>query len=222
MAPFFQVYARRSDGKLQTAKTGSIKDAKEPNEPLPEQLITKPNAQGISDFYRPCLPGHAKEIDWRRKLAGMLIREIGTPDMQGERNFSFWQACVLTLLKIRTSSSPHFLRTIDSMNISGSKPQTTMLIRPRPRHMQAEVMSVKMLIFTVTHKAERSDTEALRTSFPTCSGLLRTRLGIQTTALAASVHQRKSNSKEKLKPERRVKVQNPNRKPARSNPMGLP
>lgn len=84
MAPFFAVYARRSDGSLQTSKVGSLKASKEPNEPTDAQLNPKPNAQGVSDYYRLCEPGHGKELDWRRKLGGMLVRELsGNAELQG-------------------------------------------------------------------------------------------------------------------------------------------
>lgn len=75
MAPHYPLYVKRSDGQLDTK---SSKSAREPNEPPPDQLSQKPNAQGVCDFYRQCGLGDAKEEDWRRKLAGMLIREIGT------------------------------------------------------------------------------------------------------------------------------------------------
>lgn len=77
MAPFYSVYARRSDGLLATSKAGSLKASKEPNEPTSAQLDSKPSAQGVSDYYRLCEPGHGKEVDWRRKLGGMLVRELG-------------------------------------------------------------------------------------------------------------------------------------------------
>lgn len=80
MAPFYPLYVRRSDGKpeVRTSKT-----AKELNQPTAEQLDTKPNTQGISDFYRLCLSGETKEVDWRRKLGGMLMREIGEKEHRG-------------------------------------------------------------------------------------------------------------------------------------------
>ena len=84
MAPFFAVYPRRSDGRLQISKAGSLKSAQESNEPTIAQLDSKPNAQGVSDYYRICEPGHSKEVDWRRKLGGMLIREVGgASEVQG-------------------------------------------------------------------------------------------------------------------------------------------
>lgn len=84
MAPWYPVYCRRSDGKLETSKSASLKAPKEKNEPTAEQLNPKPNAKGICDYYRACEPGHGKEIDWRRKLGGMLVRELGSKDTQRE------------------------------------------------------------------------------------------------------------------------------------------
>jgi len=72
MAPFYPIYVRRSDGKIEIKSKGG----RELNQPIASQLDTKPNAQGISDFYRECPAGDTKEVDWRRKLGGMLVREI--------------------------------------------------------------------------------------------------------------------------------------------------
>lgn len=84
MAPFYSVYPRRTDGSLQNSKAGSLKASKELNEPTAAQLDSKPNAQGVSDYYRLCEPGHGKEMDWRRKLGGMLVRELGgSAELQG-------------------------------------------------------------------------------------------------------------------------------------------
>ena len=77
---FYPLYIRRSDAKRFTkGKYG----AKEPNEPTSEQLNADPDANGISDFYREIPVGEMKEIDWRRKLGGMLIREIGGKEHRG-------------------------------------------------------------------------------------------------------------------------------------------
>lgn len=79
MTLFYVLYVRRSDGKLDTA--GS-KGQKEKNEPTADQLDQTPNAQGVSDYYRPLGEEEPKYIDWRRKLGGMLAREIGGNDYQ--------------------------------------------------------------------------------------------------------------------------------------------
>lgn len=77
MARFYPLYVRRSDGVLETV--GKNKK-REKNEPLPEQLDAKPDSKGVSDYYRPLSRDDAKHLDWRRKLGGMLIREIGTKE----------------------------------------------------------------------------------------------------------------------------------------------
>lgn len=77
MARFHPLYIRRSDGVLETV--GRDKK-KEKNEPTAEQLDAKPDAKGVSDYYRPLSRDDAKHLDWRRKLGGMLIQEIGSKE----------------------------------------------------------------------------------------------------------------------------------------------
>jgi hypothetical protein len=72
MARFYPIYVRRSDGRVEvTSKKG-----KEKNEPSPEQLDRTPNAKGVCDYYREIPEHEPKHIDWRKKLAGMLVREL--------------------------------------------------------------------------------------------------------------------------------------------------
>lgn len=80
MAPFYPVYIARSDGKLEiTSKSGK----KELNQPTAQQLDSTPDARGVSDFYKKLEDGDPKEVDWRRKLGGMLIRELGGKEHHG-------------------------------------------------------------------------------------------------------------------------------------------
>ena len=80
MAPFYPVYIARSDGKLEiTSKSRK----KELNQPTAEQLDSTPDSKGVSDFYTKLEDGDAKEVDWRRKLGGMLVRELGGKEHQG-------------------------------------------------------------------------------------------------------------------------------------------
>ena len=72
MAPYYALVVRRSDGKLQAKAHGSS----ELNEPTKEQLNQAPNSQGICDFYRLCKADDSKVLDWRRKLGGMLMKEM--------------------------------------------------------------------------------------------------------------------------------------------------
>lgn len=80
MVMFHVLYVRRSDGKLTT----SSKKQKEKNEPTAEQLDQTPNAQGVSDYYRPITEDEPKYLDWRKKLGGMLARELCRDDLQRE------------------------------------------------------------------------------------------------------------------------------------------
>lgn len=77
MGRFLPLYVRRSDGKLETVNTHK---RKEPNQPTPEQLDMKPDAKGTSDYYREVPMDEPKHLDWRRKLGGMLARELGWSD----------------------------------------------------------------------------------------------------------------------------------------------
>ena len=50
---------------------------KELNQPTAEQLDSKPDATGTSDYYRVVTIDEPKHLDWRRKLGSMLSRELG-------------------------------------------------------------------------------------------------------------------------------------------------
>lgn len=76
MGRFYPIYLRRSDGKLETVSHGK----RELNQPTSAQLNTKPNADGISDFYRLVTIDEPKHLDWRRKIGGMLARDLGLKD----------------------------------------------------------------------------------------------------------------------------------------------
>jgi len=73
MARFYPVYCRRSDGKAEVLGKGR---RRETNLPTEEQLDQRPNKNGVSDYYREVAPDEAKHLDWRRKLGGMLAREV--------------------------------------------------------------------------------------------------------------------------------------------------
>ncbi|KAF2838748.1 hypothetical protein M501DRAFT_955621, partial [Patellaria atrata CBS 101060] len=75
MTRFYPLYVRRSDGKLEIP-AGS-KGKKDKNQPTDDQLDRTPDAKGVSDYYREIGPDELKHLDWRRKLAGMLVRELG-------------------------------------------------------------------------------------------------------------------------------------------------
>lgn len=73
MTRFYPVYARRSDGRLEVLAKGKRKEV---NEPTAEQLDQKSDKNGVSDYYREVSPDESKHLDWRRKLGGMLAREL--------------------------------------------------------------------------------------------------------------------------------------------------
>ncbi|KAK4543605.1 hypothetical protein LTR36_005500 [Oleoguttula mirabilis] len=83
MARFYPLYVRRSDGRLEIIAKGK---RNEHNEPTTDQLDQKPDKHGISDFYREVSLDEMKSLDWRRKLGGMLARELNWKDKSGTDN----------------------------------------------------------------------------------------------------------------------------------------
>jgi len=81
MAPFYPLYVRRSDGRLEAT---THHKRKERNEPTSEQLDRKPDAHGVSDYYREVSIDETKHLDWRRKLGGLLARDLGVKDDLGQ------------------------------------------------------------------------------------------------------------------------------------------
>jgi hypothetical protein len=81
MARFYPLYVRRSDGKLEVVARGK---RTETNQPTDEQLDQKPDRNGISDYYREVGVDEAKHLDWRRKLGGMLAREMDFKDKNAQ------------------------------------------------------------------------------------------------------------------------------------------
>lgn len=80
MARFYPVYARRSDGKFEVVSKGKRTEI---NQPTDDQLDQKPDKDGISDYYREVGLTEQKHLDWRRKLGGMLARELQWKDKSG-------------------------------------------------------------------------------------------------------------------------------------------
>ena len=77
MARFYPLFVRRSDGRLEVIARGKRKEI---NQPTDEQLDQRPDKNGISDYYREVASDEAKHLDWRRKLGGMLAREMDWKD----------------------------------------------------------------------------------------------------------------------------------------------
>lgn len=80
MAPYHLVYLARSDGKLEIITKAKKKEA---NAPTEAQLDDSTDSNGTKDYYKALDVGDAKEVDWRRKLGGMLMREIGDKEHLG-------------------------------------------------------------------------------------------------------------------------------------------
>ncbi|KAG9525221.1 hypothetical protein KCV07_g1421, partial [Aureobasidium melanogenum] len=76
MGRFHPVYIRRSDGMLETATKTGARIVKEANKPTPKQLDDKPKSDGVKDYYREVAIDESKHMDWRRKLAAMLARDL--------------------------------------------------------------------------------------------------------------------------------------------------
>jgi hypothetical protein len=84
--PFCSIYPRVSDGHEVVSQKGiQIRNA-----PTAQQLDRTPNAEGQSDYYRVIEKDEQKHVDWRKKLGGMLLREIG-----GNQHEEKWSQCIL-------------------------------------------------------------------------------------------------------------------------------
>ncbi|KAF9739244.1 hypothetical protein PMIN06_005269 [Paraphaeosphaeria minitans] len=83
---FWPIFAQRSDGKTVVNNKG--KPVR--NGPTEAQLDRTPNEQGQSDYYRLIEKDDAKHVDWRKKLGGMLLREIGRKEDEDK-----CQQCIL-------------------------------------------------------------------------------------------------------------------------------
>ncbi|KAF3033324.1 hypothetical protein E8E12_003984 [Didymella heteroderae] len=86
LTSFYPIFASKSDGHDVVNQKGAVLR----NGPSQEQLDRSPNAQGQCDYYRLIEKDDPKHIDWRKKLGGMLLREIG-----GKQYEDKWQQCIL-------------------------------------------------------------------------------------------------------------------------------
>lgn len=101
-AEYKLVYLQKSDGKLDTI---TKKKKKEANAPTSAQLDQNADSKGVTDFYRLVEIGDDKEVEWRRKLGGMLKREIGEEEHHG-KNFSNLHTCPQSLISFRPELDP--------------------------------------------------------------------------------------------------------------------
>ncbi|KAF2703559.1 hypothetical protein K504DRAFT_391996 [Pleomassaria siparia CBS 279.74] len=86
LTQFWPIFPTKSDGKEVVNIRGDIQR----NGPSQEQLDKTPNDQGQCDYYRQIEEDEPKHVDWRKKLGGMLLREIG-----GKQYEAKWSQCVL-------------------------------------------------------------------------------------------------------------------------------
>lgn len=75
LTQFWPIFTCKSDGQEVVNLKGKILR----NGPTEAQLDRTPNEQGISDYYRLLEKDDPKHMDWRKKLGGMLLREVGGP-----------------------------------------------------------------------------------------------------------------------------------------------
>jgi hypothetical protein len=83
---FWPIFCSKSDGQEVVNQKGKILR----NGPSQEQLDRTPNEHGICDFYRLIEKDDPKHMDWRKKLGGMLLREIGGKPYEDK-----WSQCIL-------------------------------------------------------------------------------------------------------------------------------
>jgi len=79
LTSFWPIFAVKSDGHDVVNQKGRVVR----NGPTQEQLDRTPNEQGQCDFYRLIEKDDPKHLDWRKKLGGMLLREIGGKQHEG-------------------------------------------------------------------------------------------------------------------------------------------
>ncbi|KAI9772463.1 MAG: hypothetical protein M1840_000666 [Geoglossum simile] len=80
MPVYYKIHVLRSDGRLEiTTSSGRP----QPNRPLDSQLDKTPNTKGVIDFYKKVNVNDAKETDWRKKLGGMLAKQLGQAEHNG-------------------------------------------------------------------------------------------------------------------------------------------
>jgi hypothetical protein len=86
LTAFWPIFPGKSDGQDVVNQKGVVLR----NGPSAEQLDKTPNEHGQSDYYRLIEKDEPKHVDWRKKLGGMLLREIG-----GKQYEDKWTQCIL-------------------------------------------------------------------------------------------------------------------------------
>lgn len=67
----------RSDGK-RAVENPKIRQ-KEDNQPTKAQLQKTVDSKGVQNYYQAVKIGHPKNMEWRKKLGGMLMNQLGKP-----------------------------------------------------------------------------------------------------------------------------------------------
>lgn len=75
MAPYYPLRVLRSDGVASYVHNG----VNTPNQPKPADLDPTPNAHGQVSYYKKIGTHEMKDLQWRRKLAGMLMELLSGP-----------------------------------------------------------------------------------------------------------------------------------------------
>jgi len=92
MPNFLPIYIRRSDGTLKypAGRAGADKGEQKMiyNRPDPKYLDRTVGDDGSYNYYRELGQNDPKNIEWRRKLGGMLMRELGD-----SKDRSMFQTC---------------------------------------------------------------------------------------------------------------------------------
>lgn len=89
LTSFWPIFSVKSDGLDVVNQKGRVLR----NGPTQEQLDRTPNEQGQCDYYRLIEKDDPKHIDWRKKLGGMLLREIGGKQHEGGLEIAICKTC---------------------------------------------------------------------------------------------------------------------------------
>lgn len=80
MPSYYPITVVRSDGQSSVKRRDGTVELNQPTEEQLDQKVQKDKNDHCKDFYRKVPRGSEKDIDWRRKLGGMLIHLAGSPE----------------------------------------------------------------------------------------------------------------------------------------------
>lgn len=167
MAPYFPLYISRSDGRLETLSLKTKK--KESNAPNAAQLNSNREINGNRDFYKAIEVGDAKEVDWRRKLGGMLMKEIGDKEHSGRETNSFLYIKILICpgQKYILGALPENYRLYEHVKVTSHEVTGSFTHKPpRSRIRESLLTNSQTLIYMAIPRARESAIEALLIFFP--------------------------------------------------------